>query len=186
VGNARDFHADFSGCGLRGVFIDGGDDDIHAFLDLADLRMHFLNEVMFQLREFFDAFALFLEPGQELVLVEGDPAHPPKAKAPTNHARQGHPEIEQVDVHGRAVAEFCRGAKRDLVKVLMDRVFKGYTSLVGMFLVQAQHYLGLAGDTLPFIAGEPAPFLSQLALEDVQVAFDSEFGHKMGGLGGRN
>ena len=104
AGNPRDFTASFSGWERRGVFVDGGDDGIHAFLDFADLRMDFLNEVMFQLREFFDAFALFLEPGQKLVLIDGNPAHPPKAEAPTNHARQGHPEVELVEIHGGAVA----------------------------------------------------------------------------------
>jgi hypothetical protein len=89
----------FSGGGRLGVFVNRGDDGIHAFLDLADLRMHFLNEVMFDFREFLEAFALLLEPGQKLVLAEGNPAHPPKAKAPANHARQGHPEIEQIEIH---------------------------------------------------------------------------------------
>src|ERR1700722_9879016 len=39
AGNPRDFTASFSGWERRGVFVDGGDDGIHAFLDFADLRM---------------------------------------------------------------------------------------------------------------------------------------------------
>jgi hypothetical protein len=98
----------FSGCLRDGVFIDRRDYCIHPILDLPNLRMHFFDQVMFHLRQFLDAFALFLKTGQEIVLVDGNPAHPPKAKDPANHSRQGHPEFEFIDIQGRSVAELGR------------------------------------------------------------------------------
>ena len=99
VGKSPALMSFFSGCGRHGVFIDHRDDGIHPFLDLAYLRMHFFDQVMFYLGKFLDAFTLFLEPGQKIVLGDGNPAHPPKAKPPANHPGQRHPEIELIDIH---------------------------------------------------------------------------------------
>ena len=45
------------------IFLHHRDHLFHAFLDLVDLRMHFLDEVMFDFGQFFDAFALLAQVG---------------------------------------------------------------------------------------------------------------------------
>ena len=50
-------------------FLRGGNHRVHPILDLADLRMHFLDEVMFEPGQRFDAFALRVELPQEGILL---------------------------------------------------------------------------------------------------------------------
>lgn len=48
-----------------------------------------------------------------------------------------------------------------------------------MLLKLPQQFLGLAFGTLEFVIRERGSFLFQLALDDVKVAFDFEFCHKI-------
>ena len=40
------------------IFLHGRNHRVHPLLDLTDLRLHFLDEVVFELGQFLDAFAL--------------------------------------------------------------------------------------------------------------------------------
>ena len=51
------------------IFLHHRDHLFHAFLDLIDLRMHFLDEVVFELGQFFDAFALLAKLVQQDILI---------------------------------------------------------------------------------------------------------------------
>jgi hypothetical protein len=61
--------------------------------------MHFLDEVMFDLGQFFDAFSLLAKLLEQDVLFGGKPVHPPKANAPANGAGQSHPECQATFIH---------------------------------------------------------------------------------------
>ncbi len=50
------------------IFFHGGNHRVHPLLDLADLWMHFLDEVMFELGQLFDAFALCVKLIQKGIL----------------------------------------------------------------------------------------------------------------------
>lgn len=50
------------------IFLYGGNHRVHPLLNLADLRLHFLDEVMFELGQLFDAFALRVKLIQEGIL----------------------------------------------------------------------------------------------------------------------
>ena len=50
------------------IFLYGGYHRVHPLLNLADLRMHFLDEVMFELGQLFDAFALRVKLIQQGIL----------------------------------------------------------------------------------------------------------------------
>ena len=51
-----------------GVFLHHGDHLVHAFLDLVDLRMHFLDEVVFDLGQSLNSFALLTKLFQKIIL----------------------------------------------------------------------------------------------------------------------
>ena len=76
------------------IFLHHGDHLYHALLDLVDLSVDFLDEVVLDLRQFFDAFALLAKVWQQGILLGGKQVHPPKADAPAGGASQVHPEIE--------------------------------------------------------------------------------------------
>ena len=50
------------------ILLHGGNHRVHPLLDLADLRMHFLDELMFELGHLFDAFALRVKLIQQGIL----------------------------------------------------------------------------------------------------------------------
>jgi hypothetical protein len=69
--------------------------------------------------------------------------------------------------------------ERHVVKTaLSGRFFDCFTGFTGVLLNPTQQFLGLAFDALEFVAGELGSLLFQLALDDVKVTFDFEFGHK--------
>ena len=53
-----------------GVFLHHRDHLFHALLDLVNLRMHFLDEVVFDLGQFFNAPALLTELVQKEILFD--------------------------------------------------------------------------------------------------------------------
>jgi len=56
--------------------------------------MDFLDQIVLDLGEFFDALALFAQLIEQSILFDRKPAHPPKTETPANRSRQGHPERE--------------------------------------------------------------------------------------------
>ena len=50
------------------IFLGRRDHLFHPFLDFVDLRMHFFDEVVFNLRQSLNAFALLTELFQKLIL----------------------------------------------------------------------------------------------------------------------
>jgi hypothetical protein len=50
------------------IFLRCGNHRVHSLLDLADLRMPFLDEVMFGLGQLLDAFALRVKLSQQCIL----------------------------------------------------------------------------------------------------------------------
>jgi hypothetical protein len=61
--------------------------------------MHFLDEVVFELGKFFDAFALHAQLIQKDVLLGRKPVHPPETDSIANGAHQCHPKSEAVFIH---------------------------------------------------------------------------------------
>src|ERR1051325_4468525 len=59
-------------------------DVFHRFLDLVDLRMDFLDQIMFGLREFLDPLGHVVQFLQHLFLARGQAVHPPKTDGPAN------------------------------------------------------------------------------------------------------
>jgi len=53
---------------VLGIFCHGADHRVHSLLDLGDLRMDFLDEVVFDSGQLFNAFALLAKLIQEGVL----------------------------------------------------------------------------------------------------------------------
>jgi hypothetical protein len=66
---------------------------------------------------------------------------------------------------------------------LFNRIFNCFTGFAGVLLNPARQFLGLAFGTLEFVAREFGPLLFQLAFDEVKVALDFEFCHKICGLG---
>ena len=62
---------------------------------------------------------------------------------------------------------------------LLDRFFDCFTDFAGMLLNPTKQFLGLAFDALEFVIRELGSLLFQLALDDVKIAFDFEFCHKI-------
>jgi hypothetical protein len=65
--------------------------------------MHFLDEIMLEPGQLFDAFALVPKLIQKAVLFDGEPAHPPKTKAPANSPGRSHPKGEAVSIHPQTI-----------------------------------------------------------------------------------
>ncbi len=55
---------------------------LHSFTNLLDLWMDFANQIMFNLRERFDAFALGMNFREKVGLPPGNAVHPRKANGP--------------------------------------------------------------------------------------------------------
>ena len=69
--------------------------------------MHFLDEIMLNLGQFFDPLALVPKLIQKRILFDGKTAHPPKTNAPANRPGQSHPEGEVVSIH----PQICESVK---------------------------------------------------------------------------
>jgi hypothetical protein len=61
--------------------------------------MHFLDEVMFELGQLFDAFALRAKLIQKGILLGRDPIHPPKATDPAKSSNQRQPKSDDGSIH---------------------------------------------------------------------------------------
>jgi hypothetical protein len=73
-----------------------------------DLGMHLLDEVMLDPGKLFDAPALFPKLIQQDILLDGQPAHPPKTNAPANRPGQRHPEREADLIHAQTIVNCTR------------------------------------------------------------------------------
>jgi hypothetical protein len=72
---------------------------VHSFLNLVDLGMHFLDEVMLNLRQVFNSFPLLAKLVQKVILFGRNPVHPPKANSPANGADQSQPKSSGIPIH---------------------------------------------------------------------------------------
>jgi len=81
------------------IFLHHGDNLFHALLDLVDLRVDFLDEIVLEFGQFFDAFALLAKLCQQGILLGGKPVDPSKADIPAGAADQGPQEIEGALIH---------------------------------------------------------------------------------------
>jgi hypothetical protein len=64
-------------------------------------------------------------------------------------------------------------------RVLLDRFFDCFTDFAGVLLNPTKQFLELAFDALEFVIRELGSLLFQLALDDVKIAFDFKFCHKI-------
>jgi len=62
---------------------------------------------------------------------------------------------------------------------LFDRLFNRFTGFAGVLLNPAKQLLGLAYGALDLVVREFGPLLFQLALDDINIAFGFECGHKI-------
>lgn len=87
---------------------DCGDHFLHATLDVAYLRVNFLDKLVLGARKIFDSLALFTQLGQESVLLGRNLVHPQKANAPAEHVRNGQPKGYRVLAHSSILTEHYR------------------------------------------------------------------------------
>jgi hypothetical protein len=65
----------------------------------------------------------------------------------------------------------------------IDRFFDCFAGFAGVLLNPAEQFLRLAFRALELIVRETGARLIELAFDDVKIAFDFKFGHKICGFG---